>query len=69
MNRGDVVVTMAHVRAAGLCSRGARLFAARYEKDWARFLREGIPAAELEATGDAFALRVAGIARAEVDHG
>lgn len=59
----SAVVTMRHIRAAGLCSRGARAFFQRHGLDWSRFLREGIAAAELEATGDVMALRVVEIAR------
>lgn len=61
----DVIVTTAHLRSAGLCARGGREWAARYGLDWHAFRAQGIPAAELEATGDALALKVAAIARAE----
>jgi hypothetical protein len=62
-------VTMAHIRQAKLCARGARAFFERYQLDWPGFLREGIPACELEATGDALVTRVCAIAREEVPHG
>lgn len=58
-------VTMAHIRQVHFCSRGARAFFERYGLDWASFLREGIPASELEATGDALAARVCSLAREE----
>jgi hypothetical protein len=57
------MVNMQHVRAARLCSAGARVWLAHHGIELSRFLREGVPAEELEATGDAFALHVAAIAR------
>lgn len=60
-----VIVKMEHVRAARLCSRGARAFFERHGLDWRQFLREGIPASELAATGDALALRVVEVARGQ----
>lgn len=58
-----VVVTMAHIRKARMCSRGTRTFFIRHGLDWQQFLKEGIPAEKLEATGDAMALRVVEVAR------
>lgn len=58
-----VLVTMQHVRAARMCSSGARAFFKRHGLDWDEFLRGGIPAAQLEATGDAMALIVCEVAR------
>lgn len=58
-------VTMAHLRRVHFCARGARAFCARYGLDWARFVREGLPVSELEATGDALATRVCALAREE----
>lgn len=60
---------MRHVRAARLCAGGARAFFQRYGLDWGRFLREGIPAEQLEATGDALAARVVAMAREEAGRG
>lgn len=62
-----VLVTMRHVRAARMCSRGARRFFERYGLDWSTFLREGLPAETIEATGDAMALRVTRVARDEAE--
>jgi hypothetical protein len=62
-------VTMGHIRQAKLCARGARAFFARYQLDWPGFLREGIPAAELEATRDGLVTRVCKIAREEAARG
>ena len=58
----DFLVTAAHLRSApswtgraGLCARGARRFCARYGIDWVDFVRDGVPASRLLATGDALA--------------
>lgn len=58
-----VLVRMAHIREARMCSGGTRVFFERHGLDWGRFLREGIPADELAATGDAMAIQVSEIAR------
>lgn len=63
MSEGSVMVRMEHVRAARMCSRGARAFFLRHNLDWEAFLREGLPAEQIEATGDAMAIRVAEVAR------
>ncbi|GAB3191966.1 MULTISPECIES: hypothetical protein [Burkholderiales] len=59
----DVLVTIAHVRAAGLCVHGTRTWFARQGLDFRAFLREGVDAEVLLATGDAMALRVVEHAR------
>lgn len=61
----DVMVTMKHIRQCKMCSRGARAFFDRYGLDWSEFLRSGLPAEDLEQTGDAMAIQVAAAARAE----
>lgn len=58
-----VLVKMEHVRAAKMCSRGARAFFVRHGLDWERFLRDGLPVEQIEATGDAMALQVVEVAR------
>lgn len=63
MTNEPVVVTMQHVRAARMCSAGTRAFFARHGLDWAEFLRVGIAAEQLEATGDAMAMIVCEVAR------
>jgi hypothetical protein len=60
-----VIVTMRHIRMGGWCAAGAREWAARHELNMLEFIRHGIPAEQLEATGDHFALCVCAIARAE----
>lgn len=54
----DAIVTVAHVRAAGLCMRGARAWAARHGIEWSRFLREGVPASALAGCADPLLARV-----------
>ena len=61
------MVTMAHARQARMCARGVRAFAKRHGLDYSRFLREGIPAEQLRATGDAMAAQAADIAEAEAE--
>ena len=48
------------------CNPGTRLFFDRYGLDWRRFVLEGLPAADFEATGDAMAIALAEVARARV---
>lgn len=57
------MIYMRHVRAAKMCSRGAREFFIRYNLDWASFLVEGISEETLIATGDPMALQVVEVAR------
>lgn len=59
----ELRIRLEHVRAARLCSAGMRVWLTHHGFDVRTFIREGIPAAELEATGDGFALYVAAIAR------
>lgn len=59
----DVLVTIAHVRAANLCVHGTRTWFARHGLDFRAFLARGLPASSLLATGDAMALRVVEVAR------
>lgn len=56
-------INMRDVRAAKMCSRGARAFLRRHGYDWQRFLREGVPAELLLETGDAMAIKVVEVAR------
>lgn len=44
---------------------GARAWFERYGFDWSAFLQDGLPASEIEATGDAFGIAVARHAREE----
>ena len=65
MSDGQVIVTMRHVRASRLCAKGARAFFSRHGLYWSAFLDGGISADVIEATGDAMAVKVAQLARAE----
>lgn len=58
----DVTVTIAHVRAAGLCVHGTRTWFARQGLDFRDFLARGLPASVLLATGDAMAARAVEVA-------
>lgn len=58
-----MIIKMQDVRRAKMCSRGAREFFRRHDLDWAMFLKEGLPAEVIEATGDAMALKVVEVAR------
>ena len=69
-----IVVTIEHVRAARLdgrdgrgvnCVPGIRLWADRHGIELRTFLREGLPIEAVEQIDDAFAQRVAAIAREE----
>lgn len=60
-----VVVRMRHVRAAKLCSGGARAWFARHGLSWNDFLRDGLPAETLEKMGDPLAARAVTAARKE----
>ena len=60
----QTVITIDHVRAVGLCVNGTRTWFARHDLDFRAFLREGIDADSLLATGDAMALRVVSYAEA-----
>ncbi len=63
------IVTMRHIRSAKLCASGARDWFKQYGFSWSDFLENGKPVEELEATGDALALKVTAIARKEEEDG
>lgn len=63
-------VTVTHLRSVpgfssrgGFCLTGARRWFARHGLDWRVFIRDGIDAAALEATGDPLAKAVVAHAR------
>lgn len=58
-----------HIHEMGQCSRGARAIAASLNLDYSRFVMEGLPVAELRATGNAFAIALADFAEQEAAHG
>ncbi len=57
-----MIVTMRDVRKAKMCSVGARAFFIRHGLDWGDFLKNGIDAKIVMATGDAMAQRVVEVA-------
>lgn len=61
-----MMVTIKHVRAAGICSRGARAWVASKGLSWATFLDTGFDAEFLRATGDPIVLRAVAQADKEV---
>jgi len=62
----QVIVVQQDMRALQYCSRGVREFFRLHGLDYGKFLQEGIPAEELEATGDAMAKAVAEVARGRI---
>jgi hypothetical protein len=59
----DFTIRMTDLRAAKMCSRGARRFFEQHGLDWQDFLKNGIPASALAATGDHMALTLVEMAR------
>lgn len=59
-----LLVTVRHIRQAGLCMAGARDWAASRNMDWRHFVDNGIPIEELEVLDDCFANRICALARA-----
>lgn len=53
-----LVITAEDVQAAGKCALGSRSFARRASLDFSSYLKTGIPAVDLVATGDPEALDV-----------
>ncbi len=65
----EVIVRIAHIRAADLCMSGTRRWFETHGFSWNEFLEKGKSADELEATGDGLAFRVTAIARSEIQNG
>jgi hypothetical protein len=61
----SALVQVRHLRAAGYCTAGIRVFCDRHGLDFRRVMTHGIPVLEAEATGDALAVEVAARARRE----
>ena len=53
-----MIITRSHLDEMGYCTRGARRWFRRMALDWDDFVRNGIDAEILQATGDAMALRL-----------
>ncbi len=65
----DLIVRPKHVRAAALCTRGARDWFKANNLDWSDFVTNGLPAATLLATGDPLAARAVAAAQKEATDG
>lgn len=65
----EAIVTLEHCRRLRYCARGMRAFFARHGLDWTAFRARGLPADEIEATGDAMAIRAAALAREDAQRG
>lgn len=59
----EATVKLDDVRSAGLCVPGARAWARQHGIDWRAFLRHGVSAAVLAASGDPMAMRAVEAAR------
>jgi DNA-binding LacI/PurR family transcriptional regulator len=59
----DLTVTITDLARAGYCARGARRWFEGNGLDFRAFLKDGIPASALLATGDAMAERAVAKAR------
>ncbi|HEL4274182.1 TPA: hypothetical protein UM673_000258 [Stenotrophomonas maltophilia] len=71
-----ILVTVDHARAAKLgeqsgvlCAAGIRTWMGRHGLNLRQFLDEGLPVEQFEALDDAFARRLAAIAREEASRG
>lgn len=58
-----------HVKQAGLCSRGLRLFATEHNLDWVDFLENGIDIDDVKNIDDALVQAVIAAAQKEVERG
>jgi len=63
----DVIIHSRHLREAGMCARGAKQWFRLHGLDFNSFLAFGIPAATVEALGDALGNKVAAVAREEAE--
>ena len=68
MTDATVRVWPQDLSAVGYCHRGARRFFRRHALDWPAFLRTGIAADRLLATGDYMAERLVAQARGRHEH-
>lgn len=64
-----MIVYARHIRAAKLCTRGARAWFEKHNINWTEFLSKGVPANVLLATGDSLAKRVVDQAESEANRG
>lgn len=57
-----MIIRMTDIRAAGMCSSGARAWFALHGICWSTFLKNGVDAEVILATGDALGQRVVEVA-------
>lgn len=65
----EIMVTMRHCRAAGVCAAGARDWFKKVGLDFRIFVTTGTPISHIEATGHGVAAKVAAAAREEAERG
>lgn len=65
----QIMLRIAHIRAAKLCLKGARAWFDQRGWSYGEFLENGRPVEDFEATGCPLAARAAKIAREEVAGG
>jgi len=53
-----MIITHRDMRRLGYCNSGAREFFKRHNLDWSEFVKHGLSADTLLATGDAMAIRL-----------
>lgn len=58
-------ITMSELRACGMCSRGTKTWFEAHGLDFKAFLRDGIAAEELLATGDGLGIRAVVLVRSK----
>lgn len=62
-----LIITAVHARRAGYCLSNCRPFFARHGLDFRDFIRNGIDAEKLLATGDDMAARVVALAQRDAE--
>lgn len=67
MAEPQIIVKIEHVMQAGMCVRGAKVWAQRHGLDFRKFLSEGIPVEVIDATKDALGKKVADAAREDAE--
>lgn len=58
----EVIVKVEHLRQVHYCAGGTKTFFKRHGLDWQKFIKEGLPASQFLATGDAMAKRLVEVA-------
>ena len=58
-------IYLRHLRLVGYCVPSSRAWAKQHGVDWREFVRDGLDATVLESSGDALAMKLVEVARAE----